>query len=178
MWQRRSAKLNCSPLVGCAKKRRVWYAYPPSARSGRCRSWGERKEGFWAVMTETQENIWYSMRSGEKMPRTPSVKKLWTKLPIELGAGICDIWSKVLSQTRYPRALPGWLRRHHVPFCLFEKRDSCNGGKTWSPLGTTIPGKLTTLAQGIKNYVRDSANQGVFLQVINDHLEWFRSHSY
>jgi len=63
-------------------------------------------------MTETQENIWYSMRSGEKIPRTPSVKKLWTKLPIELGAGICDIWSKVLSQTRYP----------HAPFL-----DGCDG---------------------------------------------------
>jgi hypothetical protein len=35
-------------------------------------------------------------------------------------------------------------------------------GKTWSPLETTILGKLTTLAHSIENYVRDSANQEVF----------------
>ena len=139
---------------------------------------GERKAGFWVLLTEAEENIWYSTRSEQEVPRSPSVKKHRTELATELGAAVCDIWSRVLSQTRYPQEpLLGACDGVTYHFAYSRKGMPATAGKTWSPVESTIPGKLTALAHSIKDYVRDPANQDVFMQVINDHLEWFRSHS-
>jgi hypothetical protein len=140
---------------------------------------GDRKLGFWVLLTEAEENIWYSTRGDQETPRSPSVKKHRTELATELGAAVCDIWSRVLSQTRYPQApLPGACDGVTYHFAYSKKGIPATAGKTWSPLESTIPGKLTALANNIKDYVRDPANQDVFLNLINNHLEWFRSHSH
>jgi hypothetical protein len=71
-------------------------------------------------------------------------------VPIALAGPICDVWSRVLSRTRYGN-------------------DS---------QGETVPAKLAALGHNLKDYVQDPANQEVFLKVIEDHLEWLHAHSH
>jgi hypothetical protein len=139
---------------------------------------GERKAGFWVLLTEAEKTIWYSTTNNPERPRPPSVKIHRSELATDLGRAVCDIWSRVLSQTRYPREpLQGACDGVTYHFAYSRKWIKETAGKTWSPEEETVPGKLVGLSHALRDYAKDSANQDVFLKVIQDHLEWFQTHS-
>lgn len=138
---------------------------------------GDRKAKFWVVLLEAETNIWYSALSQSETSPSPPVKKLWAELAKEIGGAVCDVWSDVVSQTRYPRTrLAGGCdgATHHFEYS--GKGVPAIAGKTWSPVETTIPGRLAGLARCLRDYVRDQENQDAFLQAVNDHLLWLQSH--
>lgn len=144
---------------------------------------GERRARFWVLLTEAQRSLWYSTSTwysttgDPEIPCTPSVNTHRSELATDLGGAVCDIWSKVLSQTRYPQEpLPACdgITYH---FVYSRKGKPTTAGKTWSPSRTTVPGKLVGLSHALRDHAKDSANQDVFRQVIEDHLEWFQTHS-
>lgn len=136
---------------------------------------GERRAGFWVLMTEADQNIWYSTRGGVEIHHSPTMKK--SELAIDLGGEICDVWRSILSQTRYPKEPWGGCDGVSYHFAYSKKGIPAMAGKTWCPGAATTPGKLVSLAYMLKDYVRDPANQDAFLHAINEHLAWFRSHS-
>jgi len=148
---------------------------------------GERKARFWVLLTEAQKSLWYSTKIwysttvDPEIPCPPSVKIHRSELATDLGRAVCEIWGRVLSQTRYPREpLQGTC--DGVTYHFAYSRQGVKGipptaGKTWSPNEETVPGKLVGLSHALRDYAKDSANQDVFLRVIQDHLEWFQTHS-
>ena len=141
---------------------------------------GERKAGYWALMVEAQESLWsstkfwYSKEGNPKIPRPPSVNIYRNKLDADLGGGVCDIWSRVLSETRYPQMPGHGCDGESYYFTYARKGVPERSGKTWSPAEDSVPGKIVGLSHAVGNYVKDSANQDVFLKVMQDHIEWFQ----
>lgn len=133
---------------------------------------GERKAGFWVQLTEAEKNIWYATRDDPEMPHSLSVTNFQRKLDTHLGGAICDIWSRVLSQTRYPQkplicACDGTM--YH--FAYSRKGIPSTAGKTWSPLEGTIPGKLVDLSRILKNYVQDCGQSSLqIVRRIEEHI--------
>jgi hypothetical protein len=141
---------------------------------------GERKAGYSVVMVEAQESLWsstrfwYSKEGDPTMACPPSVNIYRNKLAADLGGGVCDIWNRVLSQTRYPQ-LPWYgFDGESYHFTYARKGVPERSGKTWSPAEDSVPGKIVGLSHALGDYAKDSANQDVFLQVIQDHIEWFQ----
>lgn len=142
---------------------------------------GERKAGFWVLFMEAQNslwystNTWYSATADPKIPSPPIVEIFRSKLVPALGGAVCDIWNRVLFQTRYPPEPLHGRDGTTYHFSYSRKRGLAMAGKTWSPEEETVPGKLVGLSQALKCYAKDAANQDVFLKAVEDHLEWFRS---
>jgi hypothetical protein len=126
---------------------------------------GARKAGFWVLLIEADKNIWYSTRNDSGMLHSPSVTKRHNKLPMELGTAICDIWSRVLSQTRYSKesqiAACDGIEYH---FAYSRRSIGSMAGKAWSPGETTAPGKLVALSNNLREYVQDGEHPN--LQIV------------
>lgn len=133
---------------------------------------GDRKTGFSVLLTEAGENIWYRALRAE-MPLSSAVRMQHGRLPIDRAEAICDIWRRILSQTRYPKESRMGNDGVVYHFAYWVVGNPAQSGKTWSPGMTTVPGKLAALGHSIKDYVQDPENQDVFLNVIDDHLAWF-----
>jgi hypothetical protein len=99
-------------------------------------------------------------------------------VPIALAGPICDVWSRVLSRTRYGNDSQVGHDGTCYHFGYWVVGQQTLAGKTWSPRGETVPAKLAALGHNLKDYVQDPANQEVFLKVIEDHLEWLHAHSH
>lgn len=147
---------------------------------------GDRKSGYWALSVEGQKSLWYSTKlwystGGDSgIPCPPSVNIYRTELAADLGGAVCDIWNRVLSQTRYTQER--CLGCDGVTYHFSYSRRGIKGipkisGKTWSPSADSVPGKLVGLSYALRDHAKDSANQDVFQNVIRDHLEWFQTHS-
>lgn len=137
---------------------------------------GERKTAFSVLLTEVGENTWYRALKKE-VPNSSAVPQMHqSRLPMERAEAICDIWRKILSRTRYPKESQMGCDgvSYHFAYCGLG---NLLAGKTWSPEETSVPGKLVALGGALRDFVRDPANQDVFLNVIDDHLAWFASHS-
>ena len=146
---------------------------------------GERKAGYWVVLVQTHESLWsstrfwYSTEGDPAIPSPPSVNTYRRELAADLGGGVCDIWNHVLSLTRYPQR--PWYGCDGVIYHFTYARRGTNAipersGKTWSPAEDSVPGKIVGLSHALGDYAKDSANQDVFLKVIQDHIEWFQTH--
>lgn len=137
---------------------------------------GERTAGFGVLLLEAETSMWYSDKSGPEMFHQPLVKKHRAEFAKDLGGAVCDVWSSVTSQTRYPRKLlDGRCDGVTYHFVYSRKGLPATAGKAWSPVETTIPGKLAALAHSVRDYVRDPENQDAFLQAVKDHFLWFQS---
>jgi hypothetical protein len=134
---------------------------------------GERKTGFSALLTEAEKNIWYSTLTAEVAP----VRMYQCQLPTDRAGAICDIWKRILAQTRYPQESKLGCDGVYYHFGYWGKGSPPLAGKIWSPEETTVPGKLADFGRTLRDYVKDTANQDVFLRAIEDHLEWFQTHS-
>ena len=134
---------------------------------------GERKTGFSALLTEAEKNIWYSTLTAEVAP----VRMYQCQLPTDRAGAICDIWKRILAQTRYPQESTLGFDGVDYHFGYWGKGSPPLAGKIWSPEETTVPGKLADFGRTLRDYVKDTANQDVFLRAIEDHLEWFQTHS-
>lgn len=147
---------------------------------------GDREAGYWVLLVEAQTSLWYSTTlwystAGEPgIPCPPSVNIYRSELAADLGGAVCDIWNRVLSQTRYAREpLHGCdgLTYHFAYSRMGIKGIPERSGKTWSPEKGSVPGKLVGLSHALGDYAKDSPNRDVFLKVIQDHIEWFQIHS-
>jgi len=143
---------------------------------------GERKAGYWVLTPQAQESLWsstrfwYSRESDPAIPCPPSVNISRSKLAADLGADICDIWRQVLSQTRYPQKPCDGCDGETYHFTYSGKGMPERSGKTWSPAADSVPGKIVGLSHAVRDYATDSANQDVFLKVLQDHIEWLQTH--
>lgn len=138
---------------------------------------GERKTGFSVLLTEAGENVWHTASKAEMPLSSAAVRMHHGRLPRDRAEAICDTWRRILSETRYPKESRMGNDGVVYHFAYWVVGNSAQAGKTWSPGETTAPGKLAALGHSIKDYVQDPANQDAFLQVIDDHLAWFQSHS-
>jgi hypothetical protein len=136
---------------------------------------GERKTGFSVLVSEAEERIWMLARTTES-PFPARARTSQRPLPIDLAGAICDVWSRVLSQTRYAEESQVGNDGVYYHFGYWVVGKGPLAGKTWSPRGAMVPGKLVALRHNLKDYVQDPANQEVFLKVIEDHIEWFDAH--
>lgn len=147
---------------------------------------GDRQAGYWVLLVEAQESLWsstrfwYSAEGDPAIPRHPSVSTYRNALAADLGGAVCDIWSRVLFQTRY--ANEQWQGCDGVSYHFTYSRKGARGvpkksGKTWSPGKNSIPGKLVSLSHALGVYAKDLDNQDVFLKMIQDHIEWLQSRS-
>jgi hypothetical protein len=129
---------------------------------------GNRKAGYWVLLVEAQKSLWYSTTfwystAGDPgIPCPPSVNIYRSELAATLGGAVCDIWSRVLSQTRYPPER--WSGCDGVTYHFAYCRSGIRGipersGKTWSPEEESVPGKLVGLSHALGDYAKDSANQ-------------------
>lgn len=143
---------------------------------------GEKKARFWVLFVEAQKsiwystNLWYSAKGDPEIPFPPSVEIHRNELDPALAEAVCDIWSRVLLQTRYPQEPLHCCDGITYHFACSGKGKLAMAGKTWSPEEGTVPGKLGGLSHALRDYAKNAANQGVFLTVIEDHLEWFQTH--
>jgi hypothetical protein len=137
---------------------------------------GDRKLGFWVILTEAEKNLWYSTRGESEMLSPVSVKRSSNELDKTVGTAVCNVWSKVLSQTRYSENPFLGCDGVTYHFAYSKRGIPATAGKTWSPAETTIPGKLVALACSLKDYARDPDNQDAFLQAVNDQLAWLEAH--
>jgi hypothetical protein len=128
---------------------------------------GERKTGFSTLLTEAEKNSWYSALKAEAAP----VRMCQRQLPTDHAGAICDIWKGILAQTRYPQESAFGLDGVYYHFAYWAKGSSLLAGKIWSPERTTVPGKLADLGQTLRDYVKDTANQDVFLKVIDSSMK-------
>jgi hypothetical protein len=138
---------------------------------------GERKTGFSVLLTEPEESIWYSTLTAEMQFSEARVRMYQCELPMHRAAAICDIWRSILSQTRYPKKSDLGCDGVYYHFGYWGVGSLPLAGKTWSPEETTVPGKLAELGHTLRDYVKDTANQDVFLKVMEDHVEWLQAHS-
>lgn len=138
---------------------------------------GERKTGFSALLTEAKGNNWYSTLTAEMQFSVAPVRMYQHQLPTDRAGAICDIWKRILAQTRYPQKSALGCDGVDYHFAYWGVGSPPLAGKVWSPEETTVPGKLADLGQTLTDYVKDTANQDVFLKAIEDHLEWFQTHS-
>ena len=143
---------------------------------------GERKAAFWVLFVEAQKSLWYSTnnwysaKGDPEIPSPPPVEIHRNELNPSLAGAVCDIWSRVLLQTRYPQEPLDGCDGVTYHFAYSGKGKLAMAGKTWSPEEETVPGKLVGLSHALRDYAKDAANQDVFLTVIEDHLEWFQTH--
>ena len=136
---------------------------------------GKRETGFSVVLTEAEKNIWYSNLKAEmQFPEVP-VRTHRCHLPTDRAGAICDIWRRILSQTRYHKKSELGCDGVNYHFAYWSVGSAPLAGKTWSPEETTVPGKLAVLGHTLKDYAKHTANQEVFLKTIEDQLEWFRT---
>jgi len=100
---------------------------------------GERKAGYWVLMVQAQDSLWsstrfwYSKEGDPTIPSPPSVNIYRNRLDADLGGGVCDIWSRVLSQTRYPQMPWYGCDGESYHFTYPRKGIPERSGKTWSP---------------------------------------------
>jgi hypothetical protein len=115
---------------------------------------GARRVGFWVLLAEADRSIWHSMRGELETPDSVPLKKRYSELSLELGVAVCDIWSRVLSQTRYPEKRTidrcDGVSYH---FAYSRKNIASTAGTTWSPPEVTIPGQLVGLSDTLREYV-------------------------
>jgi hypothetical protein len=126
---------------------------------------GELRYGFTVVSTEQE------LKGGDRdvappeLPAQPdnvdgeleqllarvSARKYVRSIPADVGAAVCDLWEKVLAQTRYSG---DQLRGNDGETYYF----ACGSmtGVTWTPFGETIPRKLIRLSEALRDYVRNA----------------------
>jgi hypothetical protein len=135
---------------------------------------GERKTAFSVLLTEAEYSIWLSSQ-GPEVPASVPVTQRRRELTTDLGGAICDIWSRSLSQTRYPAGEP--IRGVDGTSYHFAYWTVCvsMAGKVWSPRGRTVPSRLAALGHLLKDYVQESAHSSQpIVQRIKEHIAWFR----
>ena len=146
---------------------------------------GDRSSRYWVLLAEAQSSLWLSTTSwystaGNPFPVPPSVKIYRSEMAADLGGEVCEIWRRVLSQTRYPQ--------EHCDGCdgviyhfTYSRRGTKGiprrSGKTWSPEEDSVPGKLVGLSHTLADYAKDPVNRDVFLEVIQDRVRWFQERS-
>jgi hypothetical protein len=137
---------------------------------------GERKAEFWVLWAEAERNIWLRRFLAEE-PMPMSIRKSQSQLPTELGAAICDIWRKVLSQTRHPEVREGgWDVYHFAHWSVGT--GTRMAGKTWSPPEETFPGKLVSLSKALKDHALEKGESNPqVIQRIEGHLAWLQTHT-
>jgi hypothetical protein len=138
---------------------------------------GARRVGFWVLLIEADRSIWHSMRSELETRDSVPLKKRYGELSIELGAAVCDIWSRVLSQTRYPEERTmdrcDGVSYH---FAYSRKNIASTAGTTWSPPEGTIPGQLVGLSDTLRKYVQygGQSNAQIVRKIAED-LAWLQT---
>jgi hypothetical protein len=139
---------------------------------------GERKTGFSVLWAEAEGNIWLR-RCLAKEPKPTSIRKSQSQLPTELGGAICDIWRKVLSETRHPEVRDGGWDGVMYHFGHWSVSTGTRmAGKTWSPPEKTFPGKLVSLSVALKDYALDKGeSKRQIVQRIEDHLAWLQTNT-
>jgi hypothetical protein len=128
-------------------------------------------------LTEAEQNIWYSTLTAEMQFSVAPVRMHQCQLPTDRAGAICDFWKRILAQTRYPEKPKLGCDGVYYHFAYWGVGSTPLAGKIWSPDETSVPGKLAELGHTLRDYVKDTANQDVFLKAIEDHLEWFQTHS-
>jgi hypothetical protein len=138
---------------------------------------GWRKIGFSAVLTQAKNNLWDSPLGAETQCSVPSARMYKYQLPTNHAEEICNIWRRILLQTRYPEQCEFGCDGVTYHFGYWKTGNRSMAGKTWSPGKTTAPGMLASLANNIRDYVRDEANRDVFWNVIIDILKGLQEYS-
>ena len=102
------------------------------------------------------------------------VKKLQRDLSKNLGTRICDIWRKVLSETRYPKSsISGRCDGTTYHFGYENKETNPMYGQTWSPAEQTQAGQLAALSHSLRDYLRAAGpSEQQIVQKIEAHLAW------
>jgi hypothetical protein len=136
---------------------------------------GGRQTGFSVLLTEAEKNIWYSTLTEEMQFSVAPVRMHQCHLPTDRAAAICDIWRRILSQTRYHKKSELGCDGVFYHFAYWGIGSAPLAGKTWSPEETTVPGKLAVLGHTLRDYAKDTENQDVFLKAMEDQLEWFQT---
>jgi hypothetical protein len=136
---------------------------------------GDRKTGFSVLLTEAEKHIWYSTLKPEMQSSEAPVRMQQCQLPTDRAGAMCDIWRRILLQTRYHEKSKLGCDGVFYHFAYWRVGSAPLAGKTWSPEEATVPGKLAVLGHTLKDYARDTANQDVFLKAIEDQLEWFQT---
>jgi hypothetical protein len=138
---------------------------------------GERMSGFSVLLTEAKKNIWYSSRNPE-VGFPIAVSKSEGQLAADLGGAICDVWRKVLSQTRYPKELQTSGRCDGVTyhFAYWGVRGgSLLAGKAWSPAEESVAGKLVAVSHALRDYLGEAGpSRQQIVQTIEEHLAWLQ----
>jgi hypothetical protein len=134
---------------------------------------GERKGGFSVLLTEAENNIWYSSRKPEaQFPM--AVRKSEGQLESSLAGAICGVWRGALSQARYSKDQAGGNDGVTYHFGYWDV-GARMAGKAWSPTEQTAPGKLAAISHALRDYLRNEgpASQQI-IQAIEEHLAWFQ----
>jgi hypothetical protein len=138
---------------------------------------GERKAEFWVLWAEAERNIWLRRFADEPTPT--SIRKHRSQLPTELGGAICDIWRKVLSQTRHSETRQGGCDGIMYHFAHWSVGTGTRmAGRTWSPPEETFPGKMVSLSKALKDYALDKGESNrQIVQRIEEHIAWFQTNT-
>jgi hypothetical protein len=126
---------------------------------------GELRYGFTVVSTEQEAK----RLDGEVMLPAPparpgdveaeleailarvSARRYVRSISAEVGAAVCEVWKKVLAQTRYS---DDQFRGNDDETYFFTYGGMA--GTTWTPSGETIPRKLIRLCEALRDYVRSA----------------------
>lgn len=144
---------------------------------------GEGRYGYSVVSTEPDYQsaepdilLPTGIESQPSIPMRP-VKKLQRDLSKDLGTRICQIWRKVLSETRCPKVpVLGACDGVEYHFGYEAKETNPMYGQTWSPAKHTVPGELASLSHTLRHYLRAAnPSEPQFVERIEAHLAWFRT---
>ena len=112
---------------------------------------GEPKKNFTLILAK------YKYSRSPQTPETRVEKTVTTSrtlLPCRLAELVCDIWTRVLYGTRYPKGRRiGMCDGVMYHFAYWSEDTWSMTGETHSPPKTTVPGQLATLAKALKAYV-------------------------
>jgi hypothetical protein len=110
------------------------------------------KTVFSVSLTEAERSLWYSSLKDENPLLVPVVKRR-RELPMELVSAICEVWRKVLFETRHPQThFPGCdgVTYH---FSHWAQETGTMAGKTWSPPEATPPGRLVAISHSLRRFL-------------------------
>ncbi len=137
---------------------------------------GARRVGFWVLLVEADRTIWHFTHRELETPDSVPLKKRYSELSLELGVAVCDIWSRVLSQTRYPEKRTMGCDGVSYHFAYSKAGIASTAGTTWSPPEGTIPGQLVALSDTLREYVQYGGQSNVqIVRKIEEDLTWLQT---
>jgi hypothetical protein len=151
---------------------------------------GEPKSGYTALLGEPQyeglpdatqlqangtltfEDIRNLIEASSRRP----VNSRHKQLPTDLAVAVCDVWSKVLLQTKYSLELQRGCdgTTYHFAYERHGKVPPMTG-RTWSPPKQSVPGHMAELAHTLREYVTDPHRSYHLQEKIVNQVQWLKS---